>query len=89
LKRAHDLMDKVPDASSVAANLIDKGRPVEPGKAGCCQKAGGFAIAANFRGAFARAKDLSDPPGSWTIVGPDDRPGGDLESRRLINDRSR
>jgi hypothetical protein len=46
--RAHDLMDKVPNTSGVAANLIDKGRPVESGKAGCCQKAGGFAIIPNF-----------------------------------------
>jgi hypothetical protein len=74
LKHAHDLTDKVPNASGVAANLIDKDGPVEAGKAGCCQKAESFAITTNFLRVFACAKDLSDPWGSWTIAGPDDEP---------------
>jgi hypothetical protein len=48
MRRAHSLTDKVPYASGVAANLIDKDRPFKSGKAGCCQKAGGFAIVVGF-----------------------------------------
>jgi hypothetical protein len=83
LEHAHDLMDKTPDAFSVAANLIDKGRPVESGKAGCCQKAGSFAIATHFRVAFARTKNLSDLSGSWTIAGPGDKSGGDIGTPKI------
>jgi len=46
----------VPCAFGVAANLIDKDRPFESSKAGCCQKAAVFAIASGLQARLPQCK---------------------------------